>query len=90
MSDVDDLLRRLGQEPVPARLAALDGEHLAAIAASRAGNLRRPVMVSSIFALLIGIAGAGFPVAPAAQASPGLFAVNSPLLPSTLLEQGAR
>ncbi|WP_295638294.1 hypothetical protein [Novosphingobium sp.] len=86
MSELDDLMRQLGQMPVPPQLAVLDGEMLADVAVSRASDLRRPIAFASVFALLCGVAGAGLPTAPAAaRSSLTPFAVASPLMPSTLL-----
>jgi hypothetical protein len=86
MSELDNLVGRLRQMPVPPALAALDGEQLAGVAASRANDIGRPIAFASIFALVVGIAGAGSPTAPAvAQASLTPFAASSPLMPATLL-----
>lgn len=86
MSELEDLVMQLRHAPVPPALAALDGERLANIAASRANDLRRPIAFASTFALLVGIAGAGLPTEPAAaKASLTPFGPASPLMPSTLL-----
>lgn len=86
MRNVEDLVIQLGQLPVPQRLAAIDGATLADVAAARAGDLRRPIAFAGIFALLVGMAGAGLPTEPAsAQVSLTPFADSSPLMPSTLL-----
>ena len=88
MRDIDGMVMQLGRMPVPGKLAALDGEMLAGVAASRAGDLRRPIAFVGVFALLVGVAGAGFPTEPvAAQGSLTPFAASSPLMPSTLLWQ---
>ena len=88
MRDIDGMVMQLGRMPVPAMLTTLDGEMLAGVAASRARNLRRPIAFAGIFALLVGVAGAGFPTEPvAAQGSLTPFAAGSPLMPSTLLGQ---
>ncbi|OYY77068.1 MAG: hypothetical protein B7Y43_12575 [Sphingomonas sp. 28-62-20] len=88
MSDVEDLVIQLGQMPVPPQLATIDGAMLADVAAARAGDLRRPIAFATIFALVVGMAGAGLPTEPAsAQGSLTPFAANSPLMPSTLLGQ---
>lgn len=86
MSELDDLVIQLRQAPVPPALAAIDGEQLAGIAASRDNDLRRPIAFASIFALLVGIVGAGLPTEPAAARDPLTpFGAASPLMPSTLL-----
>lgn len=88
MSTVEDLVIQLGQLPVPHRLAAIDGATLADVAAARAVDLRRPIALASLFALGVGMAGAGLPTGPAsAQGSLTPFAASSPLMPSTLLGQ---
>ena len=88
MSNVDNLVIQLGRIPVPEGLAAIDGAMLADAAAARASDLRRPIAFASIFALVVGMAGAGLPTEPAsAQGSLTLFADSSPLMPSTLLGQ---
>jgi hypothetical protein len=88
MSTVEDLVIQLGQLPVPQKLAAIDGAMLADVAAARASDLRRPIAFASIFALVVGMAGAGLPAEPAsAQGSLTPFAASSPLMPSTLLGQ---
>lgn len=86
MSNVDNLVIQLGQLPVPQRLATVDGAMLAEVAAARASDLHRPIAFASIFALVVGVAGAGLPTEPAsAQGSLTPFAASSPLMPATLL-----
>ena len=88
MSTVEDLVIQLGQLPVPKKLTAIDGAMLADVAAARASDLRRPIAFASIFALVVGLAGAGLRAEPAsAQGSLTPFAASSPLMPSTLLGQ---
>lgn len=88
MRNVDDLVLLLGQLPVPQTLAAIDGAVLADAAAARGVDLRRPIALASLFALVIGMAGAALPTEPAsAQDSLTPFAAGSPLMPSTLLGQ---
>lgn len=86
MSSVEDLVVELGRLPIPQKLAAIDGAILADVAAARASDLRRPIAFASIFALVVGMAGAGLPTEPAsAQGSLTPFAASTPLMPSTLL-----
>lgn len=84
--DIDNTLIRLREKAVDARLATLDGAILASIAKARADDLGRPLAFAGVFALIVGVAGAGLPTAPAsAQPSLAPFGAASPLAPSTLL-----
>ena len=86
MRNVEDLVIQLGQLPVPQRLAEIDGAMLADVAAARAGDLRRPIAFASVFALVVGMAGAGLPTEPvSAQGLLTPFTDSSPLMPATLL-----
>jgi hypothetical protein len=91
MSDIDHLLGRLREAPVPSQLAQLDGAVFEAIASGQVnadGLGMRPIGIAALAALAIGIFGAvpGTRDEAAAAASP--FGDVSPLAPSTLLDSG--
>lgn len=58
MGDIDDMLLRLGAEPVPAALAELDGAVLARIGQRREARMvRRTMMLAGCVAMVAGMAG---------------------------------
>lgn len=58
MSELDELLGRMGAEPLPAALAAIDGAVLAGLGQRREANLvRRGLLLASGVAVLVGLAG---------------------------------
>lgn len=66
MSELDDILRQLRSEPVPGVLAGLDGAVLAGIGRRRESVVaRRAIVVAGCVALVVGVAGALAPSAPA-------------------------
>lgn len=70
MTDLDHLLQQLGTEPLPERLAALDGVVLAGLGRRRERDLaRRSLALAGGVALVVGAASAGLPGTPA-QAEP--------------------
>lgn len=90
MTDLDDLLERLARAPVPARLATMEAEMLARIAAlptgAAAGIGSGIGMLAIVIAAGLGVVGATVPAAPA-HATP--FGMTDALAPSTLLAGGA-
>lgn len=87
MDDLDRALARLADAPVP---AALDGVEAQVLARIRARPTMRQAglgvgVLTTIAALMIGVAGADLPTA--ANAAPSLSPLGgySPLAPSTLL-----
>lgn len=86
MSDLDSVLKRLGQAPFPAGLAAIDETVFARVAAGAAYRARRGFGVATISAALImGVAGAVMPSRKAAATSLAPLGPTSPLSPSALL-----
>ena len=84
--ELEDTIMRLGDAPVHPGLAGLDGALLAQTARQRANDMRRPVVLASLMALAIGVAGAGQPTEPAAARNTlAPFGAASPLSPSTLI-----
>ena len=83
MNDLDKVLVRLGQVPLPVGLARIDEGVFARAAAAGAYRARRGLGIASISAaLLIGIASAAMPPREAAVTSLSLI---SPLSPAALL-----
>lgn len=67
MTKLDEMLARLGAEPVPGALAGLDGAVLAALGQRREAQLaRRTMILAGCVAMLVGMAGT---LAPASRAS---------------------
>lgn len=87
MDDIDGLLARLAQAPLPAALDGLELRVLDRLTASPASRIGAGIGAFAIVgALAMGMAGAGLPTASAAARSPLLpFGTSSPLAPSTLL-----
>ena len=66
MTELDELLGRLGSEPPPEALLALDGAVLAGMGQRReAGFARRGLLLAGGVAVLVGLAGTFAPAAPA-------------------------
>ncbi len=86
MKDINDLLTRLGNTAVPARLASIDDTIIASINAQTALPLApfvRLYSYAALGALTIGIASASFPSAPIGSAH-SLTPFNSSPSVSTL------
>lgn len=87
MDDLDAVLMRLAQAPVPASLDGIEARVLARIAARPAVRVGMGVGAMTIAAALVmGMVGAGVPVKEASAASSlSPLGSVSPLAPSTLL-----
>lgn len=91
MSDIDHLLGRVREAPVPSRLAQLDGavfEDIAARQVNSDGVGVRPIGIAALAALAIGIFGAVPGTRGEAVAAASPLGEVSPLAPSTLLDSG--
>ncbi len=89
MNKLDDILTRLGAEPVHPHLAMMDAGILAGFGADNAkreASMVQPLGIVALAALVIGVASTGFSGTPA-LASPSLmpFGASAMLEPSTLL-----
>ena len=88
MTDIDQVLSRLGAAPVPAGLAEIDDAVFAGMARSKqeAAASSRLMGFAVAIALVVGLAGGGIVGSEPANAQPSSpFAPDSPLAPSTLL-----
>ncbi len=86
MDDLDAMLMRLAQAPVPASLDGIEARVLARIGARPAVRVGMGVGAMTIAAaLVIGVVGAGVPAKSASAASLSPLGPVSPLAPSTLL-----
>jgi hypothetical protein len=86
MNDLDTVLMRLAQAPLPAGLAAIDEGVLARVAAGATYRVRRGVGIASVSAALVmGVAGAVMPSSQAAATSLAPLGPMSPLSPAALL-----
>jgi hypothetical protein len=86
MNELDTVLMRLAQAPLPAGLAAIDERVLARVATGAAYRVRRGVGIASISAALVmGVAGAVMPSREAAATSLAPLGPISPLSPAALL-----
>ena len=66
MMDLDLVLERIGSEPVPAALAAIDGSAVARLARRReTQTARRGLVLAGGVAVLVGLAGTVAPSTPA-------------------------
>lgn len=66
MTELDELLGRMGAEAPPAALAAIDGAVLAGLGRRREASLaRRGLLLASGVAVLVGLAGTFAPSSPA-------------------------
>lgn len=86
MSEIDDILVRLGEVDDDPRLQAMDGAVLAGLAAHRANlSARRGLALSGVAALGIGLASS-IALPPSAQAEPASSLLGAPSsAPSNLL-----
>jgi hypothetical protein len=90
MDDLDQALRMLANAPAHPGLSSIDEAVFGRIAARNAAVVSgRVALVAGVGAVLMGLAGAGLPSAPA-LAAPALspFGAADPLAPSTLLGDG--
>jgi hypothetical protein len=92
MTDLDDVLGKLGTSPVPAALASIDAAVFAGLTRRRAASSAtsgRVMGIAAAAALGIGVAAAALPET-AAQAAPALppFGISATLAPSNLLGDG--
>ncbi len=86
MNDLDTVLIRLGQAPLPAGLAVIDERVFARVASGAINRTRRRVGIATISAALImGVAGAVTPLREAEATSLTPLGPMSPLSPATLL-----
>ncbi|MDF0541252.1 hypothetical protein PX699_02765 [Sphingobium sp. H39-3-25] len=89
MRDIDNVLRRLSEQPVHPGLVEMDGAVMDALRARRAGEARPDALMMSlavVAALGIGFAGSTLPRrAPQRIAASAPFGAPSALAPSTLL-----
>lgn len=86
MDDLDAMLMRLAQAPVPASLDGIEARVLSRIAARPAVRVGMGFGAMTIAAALVmGMVGAGVPAKPASAASLSPLGPVSPLAPSTLL-----
>lgn len=66
MTELDELLGRIGAEPTPAALAAIEGAVLAGIDQRREASVaRRGLLLASGVAVLVGLGGTLAPSSPA-------------------------
>ena len=87
MDDLDTMLMRLAQAPMPASLDGIEAKVLARIAARPTARVGFGIgAVTIAAALIMGIFGAGIPAKQAGASSPlSPLGPVSPLAPSTLL-----
>lgn len=89
MNDLDTVLMRLAQAPLPVGLAAIDEGVLARVASGAAYRVRRGVGIASVSAALVmGVAGAVMPSSQDAATSLAPLGPMSPLSPAALLLGG--
>lgn len=87
--NLDEMLTRLGEAPLPARLSMVDEAVFAALAIRQpppAGGSLRAFGLAAVIALAFGIVSTGFP-GTAASAAPSVTPFGAPpaLAPSSLL-----
>lgn len=86
MNELDMVLARLGQTPVPAGLAGLDERVFTGVSAGAARRIRRGVGTAAVsVALVMGIAGAVLPSLGRAPTALAPLGPVSPLSPAALL-----
>lgn len=88
MSDLDQILSRLGAVPMPDELAGIDSAVFAGLARNRRESVAASRMTSlaASLALVLGVAGGAFSASARAAAAPlSPFAADAALAPSTLL-----
>ncbi|HEV7234170.1 MAG TPA: hypothetical protein VGN36_07980 [Sphingorhabdus sp.] len=85
---MDDILKRLSDAPVPARLARLDDAVLAGLAErqSEARATSRMLSAAAVVALGVGYAGGSLMPSPTSAAEHRLVISETALAPSTLLD----
>lgn len=85
MNEIDGLLMRLRDAPVPSNLLKIDGAILAMVAHRKRDNVQRPAAAAAVMALIVGVAGSALPLT-LVKAAPLLpFGAPAMLAPSTLL-----
>ena len=86
MSNLDEMLTRIGRAPLPARLAAMDEAVFAGLAQYDRSSATPSLSVAAIAALAIGVLSASLPGSPAVAASTATpFGAPPALAPSSLL-----
>lgn len=86
MDELDAVLMRLAQAPVPSGLEGIEAQVMARIASQPAVRVGAGIGAMTIAAALImGMVGAGMPAKQASAASLSPLGPVSPLAPSTLL-----
>ena len=89
MSNLDEMLARIGGAPLPLRLAMIDEAVFSALADQQrtaASNSLRSLSIAAIAALAFGVISTGFSGSPASTApSVSAFGVPPALAPSSLL-----
>jgi len=89
MTDIDQLLARIGALPLDPRLSGIDGAVFAGLAeATRPAVSRAAFGAIAGFAMAAGIVAATYPHAPSRPADLYLIGIPGALVPSTLLEGG--
>ena len=86
MNNVDEMLARLANAPLPSRLATMDQAVFAGLAQYDRSGASRSLGIAGMVALAVGVASTGLPASPAVAApSVTPFGVPSALAPSSLL-----
>ena len=84
MSNLDEMLARIGNEPLPSRLAMMDEAVFAGLAQYDRSNAAKSFGIAAVVALAVGVVGAGLPGTPTAPLDTP-FGVPPALAPSSLL-----
>jgi hypothetical protein len=85
MNELDNTLGRLATAPVHVSPATFDDAVLAGLALRRSQIPASTIGLTAVAALMVGVASATLPTAPAEAASVTPFGAPSALAPSTLL-----
>ena len=86
MSNLDEMLARIGNEPLPSRLAMMDEAVFAGLAQYNRPSAAKSFGIAAVVALAVGVVGAGLPGTPAVAAPSDMpFGVPPALAPSSLL-----
>ena len=85
MRDIDHTLSQLAAAPAPPGLAAIDDVVMLRLALGGGQIPPRAIGLAAVVSLLVGLAGAGLPGAPANVATVTPFGMPSALAPSSLL-----
>ena len=86
MANLDEMLARLGNAPLDARLAGIDEAVFAGLAGRDTTSATRSIALTAVAALAIGVVSTGLPGAPAVAASSVTpFGAPPALAPSSLL-----